>query len=505
MSITLGDLVWWIRGKTDKLPEDLDKSKQQVEGWGKKVSETFKDQMNIAVGVFMSQGMMQLSGALQGFTDDLINTTVEYSNQMQDLALITGMTLEDTSRLYNVADDLRVGYSDLTTGMRIYADYLDRTNSTENLTIESLARLSDEFLKLAPGVEQTAFLIERFGARSGTEMGKLLAIGSQAILDMAGALDENLIVTEETVKVTEEYRLALDEWEDSIQGLKIALGQEFLPYLTQFTGWMTSNGIPALQGFIDWFKQLPAPVQSASIGLLGVLAALTAMAPMILSISTLIGPLIGMITGIPAFLTGTLFPALTTIGTGIVSFLVTPVGVLVLAITGLILVIGSLGREAWTAMKQLYDIMMTTLIRIAHNLGMRGVEAGLNIVYGIGKGIRSGVGWLVDIIIDFSETIVDAIKKTLKIESPSEVFAVEVGKPSVEGIGKGFRDNLGKVIMEMQAGVQLMPAGAMAGGMGGSVSVGHVEYHGSFSDEERNWFDKRSKDNTGKVIRRAIR
>ncbi len=43
-------------------------------------------------------------------------------------------------------------------------------------SIENLAKLSDEYLALAPGMERTQFLMDRFG-RSGDEMGKLLEKG----------------------------------------------------------------------------------------------------------------------------------------------------------------------------------------------------------------------------------------------------------------------------------------------------------------------------------------
>ncbi|QNU66915.1 phage tail tape measure protein [Ruminiclostridium herbifermentans] len=77
------------------------------------------------------------------------------------------------------------------------------------------------------------------------------------------------------------------------------------------------------------------------------------------------------------------------------------------------------------------------------------INIGMNIVEGIWKGISSAVGWLKDKISGFVGGIVDEIKDSLGIHSPSRVLADEVGKYMAQGIGVGFEDEMNQVSTNM--------------------------------------------------------
>jgi hypothetical protein len=97
--------------------------------------------------------------------------------------------------------------------------------------IEGLAKLSDQYLALKPGVERTQFLLDKFG-KSGMEMGKLMEKGGAGIREMSDAVDENLIMTQKGIDAADNYQEALDNWNDSIQAVKISIGNELLPVMT---------------------------------------------------------------------------------------------------------------------------------------------------------------------------------------------------------------------------------------------------------------------------------
>ena len=100
------------------------------------------------------------------------------------------------------------------------------------------------------------------------------------------------------------------------------------------------------------------------------------------------------------------------------------------------------------------------------------LDIGKNIVTGIWNGITGAVSWLHDKITGFCQGIVDGIKDNLKIHSPSQVLADEVGKFMALGIGQGFTDSMKSVTSAMaeaiptnfDSSVQVRTAIAAAGG-----------------------------------------
>ena len=68
-----------------------------------------------------------------------------------------GTTTEEASRLKEVADDVGVGMDSLGTSLK------QASKDGFAPTIDGLAGMADEYNNLAPGVERTQFLLDRFG------------------------------------------------------------------------------------------------------------------------------------------------------------------------------------------------------------------------------------------------------------------------------------------------------------------------------------------------------
>lgn len=154
-----------------------------------------------------------------------IKQTISYADEVRRLSLISGASAEDTSRLIQLTADYNVQVSDLEAATR------KLTQNGLSPTVETIADLSDEFLKLNPGQQRAAFLMDNFG-RSGQNFAELMSLGGDALREMNGAIDENLILTQDNLDQAREYTLALDEWQDAIQGVKIEIGTGLLPVLT---------------------------------------------------------------------------------------------------------------------------------------------------------------------------------------------------------------------------------------------------------------------------------
>lgn len=83
------------------------------------------------------------------------------------------------------------------------------------------------------------------------------------------------------------------------------------------------------------------------------------------------------------------------------------------------------------------------------------VNCGKNIVQGIWDGIANTSNWLYNKVKSFAKNILNNIKESLGIHSPSRVMRDEVGKYMAQGIGVGFEDELQNVYSEMQNAIDL--------------------------------------------------
>lgn len=182
---------------------------------------------NVVTGMNNAIGLVQTAGrAMNEVLKQTVNIAQDYNQQVRDMMLTTGGTATESSKLIQVIDDLGVSYDTLKTALKMA--------SKEGIdpTTEGLARLADEYNALAPGVERNQFLMDKFG-RSGLDMARAMEIGGNALRGMAADLDGALVLTEENVRASEEYRRNLDTLQDAIQAQKVAIGNALIPAINQ--------------------------------------------------------------------------------------------------------------------------------------------------------------------------------------------------------------------------------------------------------------------------------
>lgn len=164
---------------------------------------------------------------------DAINTTVEYAESVRDLSLISGQGAVETSRFLQVLDDYQISAEDAEAATRA----LTKNGLVPNA--ETLAKLSDEYLKINDAQERNEFILKNLG-RSGMQWVNMLSQGGAAIREMNANVNENLLLTDEQIKKTEEYRLAIDEWNDAVEGIKLTAGMEAITKLTDAMALLSS-------------------------------------------------------------------------------------------------------------------------------------------------------------------------------------------------------------------------------------------------------------------------
>lgn len=155
-----------------------------------------------------------------------VSATVQYADEVRQLAEVSGQSTEEASRFIQVLDDYNLTTQDAITATRT----LTKNGLVPNL--ETLAKLSDEYLSLNDAQARNELIIKNLG-RGGLEWVEILKQGSAAIREQSAAVDSNFVLTEQAVQQARNYEIALDNWNDSVQAAKISLGSALLPALTQ--------------------------------------------------------------------------------------------------------------------------------------------------------------------------------------------------------------------------------------------------------------------------------
>lgn len=221
--------------KVDEQTKDLNKGQKNL---GVTLKNTWTEGMSKVAAAKM------VFRAIQTVADETIGTFVEYAEQVRNISLVTGESTEEVSRLLQVTDDYKIDAQNLTTVMKKMA--------TEGFafTTDALADLSDEYLKLEPGVERQLFLTEKFG-REGAAFAEIMLAGGDAIREQSAAVSDSLILTQKAIDEAREYEKATDNLNDAVEGLKIQIGRGLVPPLTDLI-----NATAAATGDFDWFSKL---------------------------------------------------------------------------------------------------------------------------------------------------------------------------------------------------------------------------------------------------------
>jgi hypothetical protein len=174
-------------------------------------------------------------GALAGATyvvDQALKQTagrfVEYETRIENTARITGMTMEQTSRLVQVMDDLFVSQESLNTGMEF------AIRKGYKPSVEWLEQMADKISGMKSPADQTKEAIKLFGKASGPDMQKLMLQGKDGIDKMMASVEKGLVLTEESRQKALLYKQAMDRLGDSFEALKISIGSQVAPAVGGF-------------------------------------------------------------------------------------------------------------------------------------------------------------------------------------------------------------------------------------------------------------------------------
>jgi hypothetical protein len=203
-------MPFYIFGATG-LESDLAGAGTSISGWATKMAAAIGGAVTVA----------KIAQALRR----TIEETVEYGTEVRQLSSITGEGAEATSRMLQVFEDFDIQGGQVTQMLRAL------TSQGLSPTIETIARMSDEYLTLAPGVERATFLQENFG-RSGADLAAVMEQGSAALLARNAGVERGLVLDQEAIDQTEALRQAQDDLGDAYASIATTIAMVFVPGLT---------------------------------------------------------------------------------------------------------------------------------------------------------------------------------------------------------------------------------------------------------------------------------
>jgi hypothetical protein len=157
---------------------------------------------------------------------DITNETAAYNQQIREMAAATGMGVEETSRLIQLADDYKISSDEMQRAMQM------AVKNGFQPGVKGLADLADKYKAIQDPTERAAMLSEIFG-RNWAKIVPLMEQGGKAVKDQAAAIDDSLVATEANVKASRDFEIAVDNLNDRLMAEKYAIGNSLIPALTQ--------------------------------------------------------------------------------------------------------------------------------------------------------------------------------------------------------------------------------------------------------------------------------
>lgn len=201
--------------------------------------------------------------------------------ETKNLQRLTGGTVEQASLL---GASMRLSGLDTTktsTAMAIFSRNLNTANDGGDKTNAMVAKLgtnfrdahgnilpisqimpglADRFKSMPDGAQKTALAMQLFG-RSGAQMLPFLNKGSAGLAELnAKAREMGLVLDDTSLRIFTQAKVSMREYQATVQGTKVALGQDLVPILESVSNVGRQLMIPVLETMTGWFAKARTPI-----------------------------------------------------------------------------------------------------------------------------------------------------------------------------------------------------------------------------------------------------
>lgn len=216
-------VIGQVTDKIDNLDQELLNEQQTFSNLTDNTNESTFSFTELKSGVDLGMQAFRIANQV---LDETVGSFQRYAQQVRDLSAISGESAENTSRFIQVLDDYRISADNVTTATKA----LTRQGLAPN--IDTLARLSDQYLAITDAQARNEFVLQNLG-RAGLEWNQVLAQGGDALRAQARAVQDGLILNDKMLERAEKLRLAQDNLNDSWEAFKIQVGEIAVPVLTK--------------------------------------------------------------------------------------------------------------------------------------------------------------------------------------------------------------------------------------------------------------------------------
>ena len=232
-------------------------------------------QQNIGLYSVAAVGALAAAGA---------SAVKEYTNladKVRDFSRASGASAETSSRLTAIFDDLEIsqgsaetaffrlnrGIAEGTANLEQYGAQVVRSKDGNLDVYRTLLSISDAYKNTEDSGQRAALVQEAFG-RGGKDLIPILEQGRDRLREMFATVPKGQILNEDQVERARQFKLALDDLNDSIMELKVAAGSELVPALTGFISYSadairTAN--EARRSVLDFAGGISGPLSDAFI------------------------------------------------------------------------------------------------------------------------------------------------------------------------------------------------------------------------------------------------
>jgi len=242
---------------------------------GKQATKTggiFKNVGTIAAGVFGGNLMASAAQNVMGFAKDSINAFGDVGKEVIKLQRYTGGTAEDMSKLRFAAEETGISADTLAAGLgkmskaaaagsKGFTDLGISTIDASGQTKDATALFMDTAQKISEmgnGTAKTAEIMTIFG-RAGMQLMPMLNKGKEGLGAFAAEAERfGLVLSGDNITAIKANIMAHREFDASVKGMQVQLGQYLYPAITAIMTGMTelvvviaTNLKPAFKSFGD--------------------------------------------------------------------------------------------------------------------------------------------------------------------------------------------------------------------------------------------------------------
>jgi len=219
---------------------------------------------------------------------DVVDETKKWTGEAVKLSRALGITTEEASVLnlalgdiYSDSDTYLAATNKLAMQVANEGDAFERMGiKTRNASgqLRPMGQIMQDSLEklngMKAGTDRTAAGIALFG-RGWGEASKLMKLNNQVLEDARAKAEKlNLVVGADSVSAVKEYKAAMNDVEDVVTALKVRVGRELMPVLTDMADWAQEEGPKALEGLsvainvvVTAFKTLKFIIEAVAIAI----------------------------------------------------------------------------------------------------------------------------------------------------------------------------------------------------------------------------------------------